>query len=267
MPEFRGKCGCIYHVDFTLGCTHMCDMHLAAVLPSVAKTRSFLFHNQIVKYVDRGLEPFHMFEGWEHESKSRDYCLRDNDIVIDVGACIGGWAIPAAVIGKYVYAFEPNRQSADVLQLNIHANGLNNIKVIDKAVADIDGMVPFDGWTIESETPTEAQVMQYLNIARLADRDYEPAEATTPAIRLDTFCATANIKPDFVKIDVEGQELRVLAGAVQTLANKPRLMVEAHKEYDKDIMRKVERAIFDINPNYTMDIIHDDWQVAHLYFC
>lgn len=262
MPEFRGKCGCVYILDFTIGCTHMCDMHLAVIFP---KTRSFAFRNHAVHYIEKGLEPYHMFEGWEHESKSRDYCLRDNDIVVDVGACIGGWAIPAAVIGKYVYAFEPNREYADILRLNIHANGLNNIEVIDKAVSDIDGLVPFDGWTIESETPTEAQVTQYANIARLAERDYEPAESTTPGIKLDTFCV--NIKPDFIKIDVEGQELRVIAGAAQTLASKPRLMIEAHKEYDKDVVGKIERAIFDINPNYTMEIIYDnEWQVADLYF-
>jgi FkbM family methyltransferase len=44
---------------------------------------------------------------------------------------------------------------------------------------------------------------------------------------LDSYCNRNNIKPDFLKIDVEGNELRVFHGGVDTLKKyKPKIIVE-----------------------------------------
>ena len=51
-------------------------------------------------------------------------------------------------------------------------------------------------------------------------------------ITLDTFCGDSII-PTFIKIDVEGEELRVIHGSRELIKkHKPRLLVEAHKSYD-----------------------------------
>lgn len=53
----------------------------------------------------------------------------------------------------------------------------------------------------------------------------EPAEATT----LDADCAARGLSPSMVKIDVEGDELRVLRGARQVLReHRPVLFIELH---------------------------------------
>ena len=44
---------------------------------------------------------------------------------------------------------------------------------------------------------------------------------------LDAYCKRKNIQPNFLKIDVEGNELRIFKGGVQTLQQyKPKIMVE-----------------------------------------
>jgi len=46
---------------------------------------------------------------------------------------------------------------------------------------------------------------------------------------LDDFCQRQDVRPDFVKIDVEGAEVSVLKGFVQTMAlAAPSMMVELH---------------------------------------
>lgn len=228
------------------------------------KATSFRGHNFL--YLEEGLEPYWMFEGWEHERKSREFCLREGDVVIDTGACIGGWTIPAALIGKHVYAFEPNGEYAAVLRNNVNSNFIRNVDVIQKAVWDTDTMVRFNGWTVEEVRPSSEQLIQYINIAAIAGRMYHKPEPIMQGIRIDTFCH--DIHPNFIKIDTEGGELHALAGAIETIRrDTPRLMVECHKEYNRGIVEEVRRAVLGINPDYKSQIIYEnETQVAHLYF-
>lgn len=56
--------------------------------------------------------------------------IRPTDVIIDIGACIGGFTIPAAMAARHVYAVEP--LYADELQKNIVLNHLEDrITVID----------------------------------------------------------------------------------------------------------------------------------------
>jgi len=49
---------------------------------------------------------------------------------------------------------------------------------------------------------------------------------------LDTYCKTNDIKPDFIKIDVEGNELKIFKGAVETLKqHKPKILVEIESRH------------------------------------
>lgn len=58
----------------------------------------------------------------------------------------------------------------------------------------------------------------------------QPKNATM--ITLDSFCQTNNLKPDVIKIDVEGYELNVLLGAENTIReHKPMLFMEIHPRF------------------------------------
>jgi len=183
-----------------------------------------------------------MFEGWEHERNSRERTLKQGDVFIDVGACVGGWAIPAAIIGREVCAFEPNTNNAQILNANALLNHLDNITVLDKVVWNNNGPIHFDGWNaVEGDGAL--------------------------AVTLDSFCDDNNIIPDLIKVDVEGAEFRVIEGAQALIKrHKPRLLIEAHKQYDPNAVGLVTEAVMDLN-DYTMCITaRDGIQAAHLYF-
>jgi len=72
------------------------------------------------------------------------------------------------------------------------------------------------------------QNVEVLNPQQLA----EPAdELTIPSVTLDGFCSRQGLRPDLMKIDVEGAELHVLRGARNVLADsRPLIYCEIHPQ-------------------------------------
>ena len=58
--------------------------------------------------------------------------IRDSDIVLDIGANIGGFSLLASRKAKQVFAVEP--LFADLLRANIEINGIKNIAVMEVAL-------------------------------------------------------------------------------------------------------------------------------------
>jgi FkbM family methyltransferase len=122
-------------------------------------------------------------------------------LFVDVGAHVGTWALRAARCFGQVVAFEPDPTANKILRTNVKLNRLANILVIEAAISNTTG---------------EMLVIRGSRNARKTDR--------VPVRTLDNF----KLKPSLVKIDTEGNELRVLQGALQTLTQKPQLVIETH---------------------------------------
>lgn len=94
------------------------------------------------------LAPFEPYE--------RYFKIKAGDVVVDVGACVGGFAIPAArKCGKrgIVIAIEPDQENVNKLRENILLNKLNNIIIVPKAAWNLKGMVTlYHGKSIDSHT-------------------------------------------------------------------------------------------------------------------
>jgi FkbM family methyltransferase len=163
--------------------------------------------------------------------------VRAGDVVYDVGANIGWYSLLAArgvgATGEVV-AFEPSIVNAACVQENAATNGMGNVTVIPAAVTDRDGWAVFlDRGSLEGrleKNDTQAQA------ERRAKRDQSHKGASVvPVLTLDSWIAeTSTRPPSIVKIDVEGAELGVLQGMLETLRSaKPVLIVELHGTRDE----------------------------------
>jgi len=68
---------------------------------------------------------------------TQDYSVDDispDDLVIDVGASVGGFSIPVSYKAKHVHAIEP--MTPEMLRDNIKLNGVSNITVHECALGD-----------------------------------------------------------------------------------------------------------------------------------
>lgn len=143
--------------------------------------------------------------------------LGRDETLIDVGANVGMYTIWAAVTrGARVCAFEPESQNYALLNRNIL---LNNLK--DRVKAYCIGLSDKQGLTDLYMTGMMAGGSSH-SIEEAVDYKHEPMpvgfQQGCVGFRLDDLVASGGLPmPDHIKIDVDGIEAKVVAGAQQTL--------------------------------------------------
>jgi FkbM family methyltransferase len=144
-----------------------------------------------------------------------DFCPRGGT-ALDVGAWYGPWSRALASRADRVIAFEPNPSVALVLRRTVPAN----VEVVE-AVAGAGTTTTAQLWVPLSGRGTEGIA------STLAHAD-DAVPVTVPATTLDAVVAEqVQGAVSIIKIDVEGAEQAVLAGAADTLAtHRPVLLIE-----------------------------------------
>jgi FkbM family methyltransferase len=143
-----------------------------------------------------------------------------NDVVVDVGANVGMYTIWAAKTrGVKVYAFEPEAQNYALLNRNIALNNLGG-----QVTAYCLGLSDRPGYSELHLSALEVGGSCH-SLGERVDFKHEPM---TPAFsqgcvaaRLDDLVEAGAVPvPDHIKIDVDGIEPRIVAGAGRVLANR-----------------------------------------------
>lgn len=158
-----------------------------------------------------GREFSNRLQGWELPTFTD--LLESADLVVDVGANVGYFSIIAARAGVPVLAVEPGELNLEALRTNVARYSL--VEVCEAAVSDRAGSVPLYGSG------------QGASVQRGWGGMESTYSSTVMAVTLDALLADRGGRL-LVKIDVEGHENAVLAGARATLARSPRpvLLVE-----------------------------------------
>ncbi len=145
-------------------------------------------------------------EDWfEDEVRFVRRLLRPGMAVVDVGASFGIFSMAmAGAVGTRgkVWAFEPTPATAEFLQATLALNEAHQVSLTRAAVSDQPGTVEF-----VTSPHSELNAVAKTGEAR--------AEAlSVPSVTLDRAAADNGWRDvDFVKLDVEGHELQVIAGA------------------------------------------------------
>jgi FkbM family methyltransferase len=174
-------------------------------------TMLYNFHD---RYIGRSLDVYGEYS--EGEIQLFRQIIKPGHMVIDVGANIGAHTVFLAQqvgLEGSVLAVEPQRIAFQTLCANVAINSIPNVQCVKLAVGARAGVVrvPLLDYRIEN------------NFGALNLESQELGE-TVPIIALDDLNLP---KCDFIKIDVEGMEEQVVAGAVGTIARlRPILYVE-----------------------------------------
>jgi FkbM family methyltransferase len=155
--------------------------------------------------------------------------IRRGDLVVEIGGHIGYITIYLASLAGAagrVHVFEPAEQNLSYLRPNVA--GLENVSVVPAAVSDENGVAEFfvEHLTGQNNTLVRNYEVFERNAAKAFVRaDYDVMKVET--VRLDDYVARHGLRPDFVKVDIEGAELMATRGMLRCLAeHRPRLLIE-----------------------------------------
>lgn len=153
---------------------------------------------------------------------------------VDVGAHIGVYSVTAAqTTNGRVLAFEPHPGTREQLERNLRLNGSNAI-VVAGAAGAVSGEA-----VLHVAVGGDASWSTVADDGRFGASD---AEVTVPVSTVDEEVARRGLLPTVVKIDVEGQELDVVAGMGAALAGLPALLVEVSPESAAALESRLARA-------------------------
>lgn len=147
-------------------------------------------------------------------------------LIIDIGANAGVMALVMAAAGNArVIAFEPLPEMRSRLEQNVALNAwTDRITVRPEAIGNTDGTARFYPYgSTQSSLQPQSETDFYIEV---------------PTRRLDTL----DLNPEVVKIDVEGAELGVLDGSLETLRrSQPVVILECRPSSPGDYMTSLMR--------------------------
>lgn len=159
--------------------------------------------------------------------------LRPDDVVWDVGAHHGFVTLCASRHAREVHAFEPSARNRAVLRRHVRWNRIANVHVHPFALGDRDGTARFGG---NGTSKTFA-----------LHRGEELVDVRCAETLL---AGGACSSPTFMKVDVEGAEADVLAGALTILPPGARMLIAVHGPLvDEQCTSLLERAGFELIPS------------------
>ena len=156
-------------------------------------------------------------------------------VCYDVGASVGYLTLLMARKARHVFAFEPAPHAAAVLLQQVKANEFQDrVTLVPNAVSDVPKTVHF-GLTDNAYG------------SRIVETGLE-----VKAITLDDFVAVNGV-PNFIKMDIECEELRALQGARKLLAEGPVLCIEIHTS---ELAVEVNKLLLEYN--YRIELVEQN---------
>lgn len=141
------------------------------------------------------------------------HALRPDDLFVDIGANIGSYTVlGAGAVGAHCISIEPIPDTYAQFMKNIAINGLDDkVQALNIGLGRETGMLRFTGGLD--------------TVNHVVDDDEEVPDTVDVPVRTLDAIVGGNSQPTLIKIDVEGFETEVMAGAERTLASPNLLAV------------------------------------------
>ena len=163
-------------------------------------------------------------ETGEAEQKILPLLCDRHKVSVDVGAADGTYTARLLLYSSSVQAFEPNPRAYGQLKAQFRYTRI--VSVENVAVSD-------DRGTVEMRIPDDRPMLGTIETSNLLAESNKFKSIQVQRKRLDDYALRS---VGFIKIDVEGHEISVLKGAIETIRReRPKLLVEIDKSHLEEV--------------------------------
>jgi len=193
---------------------------------------------------DKRIAPIEILNFGSYEQTEVSLMLRLIDRganVFDIGANVGWYSMNIArlIEDVQVYAFEPIPSTFSYLERNVEINNLHNIHLNNFGFSNQDQELTFYFYPEGSGNASSANLVDHPNTQRIV------CDVKT----LDGFVNATGLQVDFIKCDVEGAELLVFQGGIETIKRQqPTIFAEMLRKWS---------AKFNYHPNEIIKLLSD----------
>jgi FkbM family methyltransferase len=166
--------------------------------------------------------------------------LKPGAVCLDIGANAGLYSLLFSRKAGVVYAFEPLPMYIHRICRMIRTNRIENVVIVPCAVSGRTSVTGFEEGTTHAT-------------GRISRNGKQPVITTS----CDEFCQQFGVRPDMIKIDVEGAEYDVLLGAERTLTlHRPVILLSVHSDnLRRDCLTYLEGLGYAARPLPNPDVI------------
>ncbi len=193
---------------------------------------------------NRYVLPFNLAEMERHVYGSGEHFIHPGDIVLDCGASDGDFTREALRAGAAkVIAIEISPSSAECIRRNTAAEiAAGKVVVYPKGV-----------WDREDQLTLNVDDTNFAANSVVLRPDESHPSIQVPLTTIDRIVAELNLpRVDFIKMDVEGAEVKAIAGARETLLRfKPRLSIATEHKPDDEFT--IPAAVRKVRTDYAME--------------
>ncbi|HUJ21804.1 MAG TPA: FkbM family methyltransferase [Bryobacteraceae bacterium] len=188
--------------------------------------------------------PFNLAEMDQKVYGSGEHFVHPGDIVLDCGASDGDFSREALHAGaKLVVAIELSPQSIECLRRNL-ANDIASSRAV---------VYPKGVWDKDDQMMLNVSDLNFAANSVVMRPQGSHNGLSVPLTTIDHLVAELGLpRVDFIKMDVEGAEVRAIAGAHDTLTrNKPRLAITTEHNPDDEVT--IPRAVRNVRSDYQVE--------------
>lgn len=193
--------------------------------------------------------PHHGKEGITKDVFSTLLSQHAIDVFLDVGANIGSysWLAKQHHVND-IFMFEPDRTNGRLLMRTLHANCLEHMFVVPFAASASTGVATF--YPDHASGATGSLENDRLNPHSLHAAYGMSESLTVPTLPLDVFTSFCQGKRVLIKVDVEGAESSVFAGAMDLIAQTlPWIIVECFEPSKLAVLQPLGYTIQSLEEN------------------
>jgi FkbM family methyltransferase len=175
------------------------------------------------------------------EYSSNDFEINDSDVVIDVGAHIGLFALFASQFCKRgkIFCFEPIKENYELLVENINSNKIKNIIPFNLAVSKVSGSVKI---FLNDDYSGHSMFLETNDFVIVKSKSL-----------FDIFSENNIQECDFLKLDCEGAEYEIINSLTSEFLNKIKKsaieyhLADTHPELLEQLVEKLRKLSFIVN--------------------